>query len=280
MSKIRNEKVDGFRFNIEEYDSAMEVVEKCKSRTRTSSSFHDMNNHKIDRVWHGVESYETALELMRTGYQPTVEKLRSALKVSKNGERTRFSFRNEIQGFAPVVPLTLKGVPNCMINMSMKPIKAKVINVYYDVAVSCGYSSNEIIKAGQKFLASVVELERQGYRFNLYAVQTYSDSNSTDMLVVRVKRDSQPLDLKRVSFPLTHTGFFRVIGFDWYSKVPGGKYRDAYGSALADTLSKSKRGEAAKKLFGNNAIYISAAEIIDKDEEHIKEVLTNDSTTK
>lgn len=280
MSKIKNEKVDGFRFNIEEYDSAMEVVEKCKSRTRTCSSFHDMENYSISMSWHGVESYDKALELMKTGYQPTVEKLRSALKVTKSGEGTRFSFRNEIQGFAPVVPLALKGVPNCMINMSMKPIKAKVIDVYYDVGASWGHSSDEIIEAGQKFLASVVELERQGYRFNLYAVQTYSDSNSTDMLVVRVKRDSQPLDLKRVSFPLTHTGFFRVIGFDWYSKVPGGKYRCAYGSALAYNLSKSKRGEAAKKLFGNNAVYISAAEINDKDEEHIKEVLTNDSTAK
>lgn len=282
MSRIRSEKVDRFRFdfNIEEYDSAMEVVEKCKSRRRTSSSFHDMKTHNIHMSWHGVESYDDALELMRTGYQPTVEKLRSALKVTKSGEGARFSFRNEIQGFAPVVPLALKGVPNCMINMSMKPIKAKVIDVYYDVVANCGHSSDEIIGAGQKFLASVVELERQGYRFNLYAVQTYSDSNSADMLVVRVKRDSQPLDLKRVSFSLTHTGFFRVIGFDWYSKVPGGKYRSGYGSALSYNLSETGRKEAAKKLFGNNAVYISAAEIIDKDEKHIKEVLTNDSTAR
>lgn len=274
MSKIRKATAEGVKFQIEEFDSAAEVAETCKSRKITNNRFDNAETRRCDR-WMGVSSYGEAIDLLRNGYQPTVEKLRDVFKIKQSGEATRFSFKNQIQGFAPVVPLALKGVPNCMVNMTMKPIKAKVVDVYYDMTASCGVSSDNIIAAGQKLLSSVVELERQGYRFNLFGVQTYSDDDSCDMLAVRVKRDSQPLDLKRISFPITHTAFFRVIGFDWYSKVPGGKYRSGYGRGLAYDNSTEELNAMAKSLFGQNAIYLSAAKIIDKDEAHIKEVLSN-----
>lgn len=229
----------------------------------------DMNS------WFGVKSYDEALELLRNGYQPTVDAMGGVFKASRNGVAKRITFQNEIQGFAPVVPLALKGVPNCMVNMTMKHIKAKVIDVYYDMAASCSVKSSDIIKAGQALLGTIVELEKQGYRFNIYAVQSYSDEVSCDMLAVKVKSSGQPLDLKRISFPLTHTAFFRVIGFDWYSKVPGGKHRSGYGHALGHEINNAELQESAKQLFGKSAVYFSAANIIGKDKESIKEVLTN-----
>ena len=275
MSRIRDQKAEKRNFHIESYDSAIEVVENCKSRQRTDMEFHDAPSYVKKDGWCGVSSYEEALELMKTGYQPTVDKLREAFKINRTGVGTRFLFKNEIQGFAPIVPLALKNVPNCMVDMRMTPIKSKVVDVYYDMTASCSVRSDDIIKAGQKLLGAVVELERQGYRFNLYAVQTYSDDRTCDMLTVRVKRDSQPLDLKRVSFPLAHTGFFRAIGFDWYSKVPGGKYRCGYGHGIAYDFNERQLDNIAKTLFGKNAIYLSAAKIINENEKHIKEVLTD-----
>lgn len=276
MSTIIDKKAGkpDYNFHIERYDSAMEVVEKCRSRKRTSTEFHDMPNKKLNG-WNGVSTYGEALELMQRGYQPTVEKMRGVFKAGKIGESKRFAFQNSVVGFSPVVPLALKGVPNSMINMTMKPIKAKVVDVYYDMTSACGVGSDDIIKAGQTLLGTVVELERQGYRFNLYAVQTYTDSRDADMLVVKVKDASKPLDLKRISFPLTHTAFFRVIGFDWYSKVPGGRYRSAYGCALAHTFKKDKLPEIGRQLFGNNAVYLSATQILQMDKDHVKEVLGN-----
>lgn len=274
MSTIFDKKAEGFRFHIEKFETAAEVVEKCKSRKMTSSSFDDIQGMGNMEDWYGVDSYEQALEYMRTGYQPTVENMRGVFKASKSGEGTRFSFKNEIQGFAPVVPLALKGVPNSMLNMSMKPIKAKVIDIYYDSTATCNVSSDKIIKAGEKLLGTIIEMERQGYRFNLYAVQNYSDDRSTDMMIVKLKTASQPLDLKRVSFPLTHTAFFRVIGFDWYSKVPNGKYRSGYGRPLVHSAG-GRSGVKRKfiEMFGKNALYFSCTEIIDKNDEYIKEAV-------
>lgn len=262
------------KFHIERYESAMEVVEKCKSREITDSSFHDQSKAHFDS-WEGVKSYDEALDFMKNGYQPTVENMRGVFKANRAGEGKRFAFQNNVQGFAPVVPLALKNVPNCMIDMRMRPIKAKVVDVYYDMTASCSTDSDDIIKAGQNILGSIIELETQGYRFNLYACQTYSTRQDCDMLVVKVKDATQPLDLKRISFPLTHTAFFRVIGFDWYSRVPGGRYRGGYGHGIAYDYNEDQLRKIAEQLFGKNAIYFSAAKILKKDKEHIKEVLTN-----
>ena len=274
MSTIFNKVSNGYGFHIEKYDSAMEVVEKCKARERTDQSFQDIPN-KLFGSWEGVNSYEQALDYMKNGYQPTVDSMRGIFKANRSGEGMRFSFQNKVQGFAPVVPLALKGVPNCMVSMQMKPIKTKVIDIYYDMVVSCSIDSNDIIKAGQSLLGTIIEMEQQGYRFNLFACQTYSDTRSLDMLVVKVKDASQPIDLKRISFPLTHTGFFRVIGFDWYSKVPEGKYRSGYGRALTYNMPHRKAEASFKEIFGNNAIYFSAKEIISNGKDYIKQEVEN-----
>lgn len=266
-----------WKANVERYDSAQDVVDDCKTRKITDSSFDDQAHRDLDKSWTGVGTYEEALDLLRNGYQPTVEKLKSALNAKRTSTSKRISFHNDIQGFAPVVPLALKGVPNSMVNMTMKPMKAKVIDIYYDIGCSCGTSTNTIIKNGQILLSAIIELERQGYRFNLYAVQTYNSNggNDSDVLCVKVKDSNRPLDLRRISFPLTHPAFSRVIGFDWYSKMPKARYRSGYGKSLKYAMDEDIDNvmEFAKNIFGDNAVYLSNEIIKEKGEEHIKEVI-------
>lgn len=272
------DKTKKIKVMCEMYRSANEVAADCEKRPITDSCFRDVRKGDADKwKWNGVESYEHALDLMRHGYQPTVEKLKDQLKISRQGNGKRISFVNNIVGANPVVPLAMMGVPNCMIDMRMKPIKCKVVDVYYDMTMACGVSPEEIIKNGQKLLGVVLDLERAGYRFNLYGVQTYCGGSDVDILAVKIKSASQPIDLKRMSFPLTHVGFFRVIGFDWYSKTPKGKYRSGYGCALGYELNDGQIKRFAKEMFGDNAVYISAAKIGKEDEEHLKGVLTNDA---
>lgn len=281
MSTIRNKtvKLNGkskLNVNVETYMSAQEMVEHSKTRKITDSRFHDKTQSgQCRKDWDGVDSYEEALDLLKTGYQPTVEALGKAIKASKNGVQKRIQFENNVHGFAPVVPLALKGVPNSMINMTMKPIKCKVIDVYYDMVMSSSTDPETIIKNGQKVLGAILDLEKQGYRFNLYAVQTYSESDSVDMVCVKIKSSDKPFDLKRMSFPLTHPAFFRTIGFDWYSKCPVAKYRYGYGRAIAYDLDAKQKKVFAEQLFGEGAIYISCAQISAKDHDELKEVFTS-----
>ena len=262
--------------NVEVFDSANEVVEVNARRERTSSIFYDMSNpREIDSKWTGVESLDEACNLMRTGYQPTVDKMKTGIKANVQGQGKRISFFNDIVGYAPIVPLALLGVPSSMQNSYMKPIKAKVLNIYYDMTASNGTKKEEIIEAGQKLLAAIMELEMQGYKFNLYAIQTYWEDSykGADMLCTKIKSSNTPLDLKRISFPLTHTAYFRVIGFDWYSKTPNGKYRTAYGRALGYDFNEKQMQDGFKELFGKNCVVFSCAKILKEDKEHFKNVI-------
>lgn len=272
--KFSTSKHKNFKLHMECFNNASEVADTCSKREITDHCFHDKRTDSYDD-WDGVKSYDEALDLLRFGYQPVVDATKMVLRSTLKGEGKRFKFENDVHGFAPIVPLALKGVPNSMIGMKMKPIKAKVIDVYYDAGFSCGVSSDDIIKTGQKMLEVIVGLEKQGYRFNLFVVQGYTEDHDGDMLVVKVKSAEQPVDLKRISFPLAHTGFFRVIGFDWYSKVPNGKYRIGYGKAMSYTLNNDECQEMAQQLFGKNAIYFAGKNILYKDKEYIEEVITN-----
>lgn len=281
MSQVRTLKVKAFgnrNFNIETYDSAFQVVQDCRKRKITSSSFHDMQEPGQVDGWNGVKTYQDALDLMETGYQPTVDKLKKGIKANLSGQAKRISFHNDVVGYAPVVPLAIMGVPQSMLNSYMKPVKAKVINVYYSMTARCGTSAEQFIEAGQKLLGAIMELEMQGYRMNIFAIQEYyNNSKGADMLCVRVKSANQPLDIKRVSFPLTHPAFFRVIGFDWYSKFPIGTYRGGYGHALAYDYSTEQMQKGFKEIFGSNAVVFSAAKVIDdkNDKDHLKGVMEN-----
>lgn len=273
---------NNLKANIECFNSAAEVVDTNRRRHITSSQFDDMSNpSEIDRNWTGVKSLKEAEELMRTGYQPTVEKLKSGtMKANLQGQGKRISFFNDVVGFAPVVPLALLGVPCSMQNTYIKPIKAKVLNVYYDMTANCSVSKESIIEAGQKLLSAIMELEMQGYKFNLYAIQSYADSQSADILCTKIKNSNTPLDLKRISFPLTHTAYFRVIGFDWYSKTPHGQHRGGYGHGLAYDYNEETMQAGFKEMFGQNCVVFSCAKVINKDTEHFKDVIIASSNNK
>lgn len=266
-------------FNVEVFNSASEVVETSARRKITDDKFDDMNDpEQVDKSWTGVSSLEEALEIMRTGYQPTVDKMKTGIKANLGGQGKRISFFNDVVGYAPIVPLALQGVPTSMQNSYMKPIKAKVLNVYYDMTASYGTDKDDIIKAGQELLGAIMELEMQGYKFNLYAIQSYYNSDKgCDMLCTKIKSSNTPLDLKRISFPLTHTAYFRVVGFDWYSKTPKGKYRSGYGHALSYDFDEKQMQEGFREIFGQNCVVFSCAKMLNKDGKHIKTVIENTS---
>ena len=273
----------GYDIMCETYNSAFEVVVDCKKRNITDKSFHNMNNGRLGgqgESWCGVKSYDEALEYLEKGYQPIVDKLKMQIRANVQGTGKRISFHNDIVGYAPIVPLAVLGVPNSMINSYMKPIKSKVIDVYYDGTFSCGVNSDDTIKTGGKVISVILDLGQQGYRFNFYQVQSYADEDNCDMMCVKLKDAAQPIDLKRMSFPIAHIAFFRVIGFDWYSKTPKGTYRFGYGHALCHENKVNKKlPEIFKEMFGNNAVYISGNKLLKEEnpEKYLKEVFTRGS---
>lgn len=283
MSIIQTKKVsygknNTFSVNVEIYDSVMEVVEKCRTREITDSSFNNMPTYveeQDDPKWYGVKTYNEALDLMYDGWNEKVAELQTdvrKLKVTQNDKR--ITFKNDVYGFSPIVPLAILGVPNSMINSTYKPIKSKTISVYYDMSVNCGNTAEQIVSNGRKVIEAIVRLENCGYRINLFVIQSYQRDNNGDMLVVKVKSANQPLDLKRICFPTMHAAFFRVIGFDWYSKFPKGKYRWGYGQSLETCVRGAKNAhEIMRNLFGKESVLLLADSVQRNRVEYITKIL-------
>ena len=274
--KTYQSKFFGGHLNIEMYNSAQEVADDLERRERTSPQFED--TFRAGRTSFIGATKEQAYDMLRNGYQPIVDALKTKMRISASGQKKRFKTFNDVAGFQPIIPNAIMGLPNSMINSAMRPIKTKVLDIYYEMTVPAYRDSAELIKAGQKMLGVILELEAQGYRFNLYCTQGYyNERQGCDMLCVKVKSANQPMDLKRMSFPIAHTAFFRGIGFDWYSKFPKGTYRHGYGHAISCDKSQSEIQEEYRKLFGKNVIYFSAETVCkkrDEAEEYLKEVLT------
>ncbi len=259
---------------VESFDCADDVIKTCERRELRRDAGFDMDERKrSDEDFTGVKNYEEACEMLRTGFQPSVDKLKIGIKSNLTGEGKRVSFKNDIVGFAPVVPLAVMGVPNSMQNSYMKPIKAKVLDVYYDMTVSCNVDKEDLQKAGITLLSAILDLEMQGYKFNLYAIQTYSDNNSFDMLCTKIKSSNTPLDLRKISFPLTHPGYFRSIGFDWYTRMPKSKHRYGYGRALSYNHDEETTAKGFQEIFGKNVVVFSASRMLKENTEHVKNTL-------
>lgn len=264
----------GKPIHVEKFNSADEVAAVSARRKITDFNFDDMEKKLNDGADSGVKSMDEARNLLRFGYEPTVEKLKASAKVTVSGDKKRISFFNDFVGYQPVVPLALMGVPNSMVNMAMKPIKAKVITVIYEATAGYSYSAKQLEEAGQKFLGALLDLESQGYKFNILVSQSYWNKEDADLLLVRIKNSNTPLDLKRMSFPLTHPAFFRAIGFDWYSKTPGGKYRFLYGHSITRDFSEKVINRGFEEILGEKCVVFSATKILRDSTDHIQAVVT------
>lgn len=270
-----NPDVKRFKVNVEQYLSVGELADDCAKRPVIIHGY-DMHKESYDPDFHGVRSYDEALELMRFGYQPTVNKITEHMRSAKHHADKRVVFENNIYGFAPVVPLALLGVPNNMINVTIKPIKFKVIDLYYDCGAVCCYSSDQMIEAGAQMLSTIINMEQQGYRFNLYVAASFCDCNGVDIMLVKVKDSDKPLDIKRISFALTHSAYFRVIGFDWQGKSPVARNLGyGRGKSLPREFHSDKISqEIFTQMFGKTAIYCSSESIIDNGMDHIVKMIT------
>lgn len=249
-------KSGSYKFNIEEFDSAHELVRINKSREVTPQwRGHSLKDDGVSKSFNGVESIDEAYNLLATGWADKVDAMTAGLDGVKSVPmQKRVAFRNDVVGFAPIVPLAMMNVPHSMINNAMKSVKSKVVKILYSMGDSCGVSTEQFFERGKKIMQAVISLERNGYRCELYSAQFYAERGDCDGILVKVKEASQPLDVKRVMFPFTHVSMFRVIGFDWEDRCPSAKRRSARGKPLHVCVSDAEK--AVKEAFGSEYIYL------------------------
>lgn len=211
----------------EQFDSYQEFLKVVEERDKNNAhGNHTLQNNSDEGDWCGVQNYEEARKLLINGWDAKVEMLKNEFEKAsaKLDEKKVVKQFSDVVGFMPIVPNVIIGVPNCMINNRTESKKSKVIKFLIDTAVSCGVSSDEVIKYYSQVLARIALLERRGYRCRIEILQTYSEESTSKKYKTGfsclVKSENQLFDIKRMAFPMSHTAMFRVFGFAWENSLP------------------------------------------------------------
>lgn len=169
----------------------------------------------------GGVTYEQAVDIMRYGDENLFKKILDKKKKTDISQILGQSVKrrkqnNDIVGFTANVPAYLSGNPMAMINRNDLRESHKILNICLSADVSAFVRDNEVQEAGTVYLNIIDILEKLNYRCNLYVTYCVNTGCGERIyFLVRVKTDREPLNIKKMAFPIAHVGMFRRIGFHW-----------------------------------------------------------------
>lgn len=282
--KIEDDEHNSDRTSViayETFDYLREIIESNRKRPHRHNGDRLSESRDFSRSWEGVTSYKEAEDLAINGWKEAEEnkELNNIFNLQVNEEDKLISFKNDVVGYTPVVPLVLQGIPNCMTNVTKKRVKSKIIHIAYNISTTCGTSSEQIMKAGIELFKVIMQLERQGYRVRLTAMQDFTNYKGSNLMILNLKSEYKPLHITSMMFPLLHPAMFRVLGFAWFERSPISWEMDSYGTSYDNKFSRKSFLIGIKEILkAENLIYFryrdledkTADEIIDKIKEQIK----------
>ena len=229
--------------NITDLTSYLSTKKRKPGRDNASESKDTSFTH--------TKSYEEAFDLLKYGddeLYKRFKKNRDKINIEKllgNAVRKQ-KYENRIYGCVPNVPAYLLGHPLNMINPEIGRISYKVINIYISVGVCWSINASDIERTGLVYLSVIDLLEKAGYRCNVYCGAS-SIGSKAEYMYVRIKTDREPLNLKKLVFPLVHPSMLRRIWFRWAEvndydyDITGGYGREDSKEAIRRKLKKVEK---------------------------------------
>lgn len=235
--------------NISEFLNYLETKPHKSGRDNSSQN-------RGDKHFYGTESYEEAFNLAKYGDEELFGKLNSEIKkMNINGMlgnvRNRNKYYNDVSGFIPNVPNMMVGSPLTMINIKKDGLSQRVVNIFLNIRVASGVDASEVVKMGIKYLNVIDLLEKRGYRCNLYSGCANSDwGDNHSCLMVRVKTDREPLNLKKICFTIANPSMQRRLKFKWMEVNDCKKdFTNGYGQIESESYIKKLLKDKLKEDF-------------------------------
>lgn len=237
------------RIIFEEYDNIYKFMDTIGKRS-DNGKFDGSSSNTGDKSFYGTSSYSEAEEKFANGLPEETAELKKELlefKAKSNIETSKIRPHNYYYGYTPNVPAAIIGLPKSMRRIHKTPQKVKAVSIYYDCGANASTSSETLRNCGRAVLKLVYAMELRGYRVKLAISARASGVESEVMLVnIKVKDWKQPLDLLKLSFPLTNASMYRRFGFKCAETMPDvrGSGWHGYGRHLTkdeiiETLDKS-----------------------------------------
>lgn len=252
MKKI-NDNLNYFN-TLNDFIFNLKTNEPLKGRNNSSET----NSYDFCKT----NNMQNAFELLEKKDTSIFDKKELDKLISKNYDTkiTKNKYENSVIGFIPNVPNFCLGVPNTMIDIKKDIKKVKIINIIINSCVSGGINKNSIQKKFSEILNDIIFLEKKGYRVNIYLLIGTVNGNTEETLkynlgVVKVKKDSEPIDLKKLVFPLVHPSFLRRFIFRYLETFGTNDFTySGYGRPLfinRDDFNKRQHLKKEDKIYND-----------------------------
>lgn len=235
-----------------------DINELCKylKRPRKIGRLNASEERDIDFT--GTQSYEEAENLLKYNDNNLYEQIlkeKRKINVEKllGNVIKRKQYKNDIVGFQANVPAYLTGVPLNIVNEYKAKTSQKIVNIFINIRVDGGTSKERVLKIGTIYVIMLDLLEKAGYRVNLYVGSANRIRDDYYMyLALKIKTDKEPLNLKKMCFPIAHASMLRRIKFRWMEVCDCNidPTRNGYGGP--DSLERTTR--MMKRALGEDCI--------------------------
>lgn len=275
---------DGKRIRVhgENFSSAAELVTYCKGRKCVKfMEEHNYFNNRApsDSYWSDFKSSEDLVHLVERGVDDLTA-IEGAAKYARTAtvrEHEKLTQKcMDVVGGGVDVPAYLTGIPTCMYSLKRQRVKSKIVKLCIYCKALSNISTRDYQKAGELIAKTVAKLEKAGYRIRLLAMDAYEDSYYYErpqsmfdgrhgiwVVTHVVKRENEPMNYRRVLFPLTRMAYHRGLGFGWMA-VNGSPYIDGLGSSIDRVVRDDKEREQmfAKACGADDYIVLSQVDVI------------------
>lgn len=168
----------------------------------------------------GTESYDQARDFMLHGWSSMSKEVVIKFNVGKIGEVNKLRDTLSVEGYHPVVPLYLAGVPQNMVSRKQVIMKQKVFTIDKLIDYNCLVTTEEILENSVKALQIINSLESRGYRCNLYVSSAAREINGNIVCRVKIKSSNERINLSKMSFPLINPSMLRRMVFRFIETHP------------------------------------------------------------
>lgn len=193
---------------VEIFNSVNGLVSALKTR-----KFSESAKKNAPYIIDGEGKYNTILAHGDKDLASKIKSERKKIEVNGNGTKKSVEVVRDMCGVAPNIGAFVSGDPRNMINTQIKSVKnTKVINILYINIRPSTISKDVILQASSKFLNTIENMERNGYRINLYAgFGIESSKGQRRIYAIKIKDSGKSLDLLRCAFPLASPDFTDVM---------------------------------------------------------------------
>lgn len=203
-----------------------------------------------------TSSFGEAVELMEHGWTDMAQTLTQKLKAQASTQVMRtIQTIVSVQGFQPIVPLYLAGVPQNMVSKQMVAKKQKVVNVVKTINYNCGVSTEQIIEESIKAMQIVKKLEAMQYRVNL-DVALGAEDGVRMIARIRIKSAGEKLNVSKLAFPMVHPSMLRRLMFRYIEVNPNTtkRFTLGYGQAVQYNVMQQQMEDAVvlPAIFNSN----------------------------